>query len=361
MEQTFMHARNITPSSNKIITNLQGSVESLFKEIQILRLSDTDIHDADSLEAVEIALQKRATKIADVISAIKIQEALNSNKLNEAEKDLLKSHPSKMKNMGRRAVTIRMLGGTLVTIEVTYYYQKSDTKSRSGKGFYPKLLLLGIHDKCTPALSSRVSLFATAACSFEEAKRLMETLYGFELDIKTIRMICRRFAFRARTCFRDGEVPIKEEFKGKRVVVSADGGRVRTRVNKRGKKTKKNRNRYKTDWREPKLILVYVVNENGEKDRKIPPVMDASLDGPDATFAMLLYYLKKLGVGEADQLLFVSDGAVWIWDRIANLISNLGIKLKQCLLVLDFYHAVEHLTSFATQKKLGASGCKKMG
>jgi hypothetical protein len=179
------------------------------------------------------------------------------------------------------------------------------------------------------------------------------------MDIKTIRMICKRFAMRARVSFKAGEVPLEDEFKGKRVVVSADGGRVRTRVNKRGKKTKKNRGRYKTDWREPKLILVYVVNDEGEKDRKIPPIMDASLDGPDATFAMLIYYLKKLGVGAADQLLFVSDGAVWIWDRINDLISKVGIDSKQCVLVLDFYHAVEHLTSFATQKKLGAADAKK--
>ncbi|EKD73583.1 MAG: hypothetical protein ACD_45C00255G0001 [uncultured bacterium] len=68
----------------------------------------------------------------------------------------------------------------------------------------------------------------------------------------------------------------------------------KTRANKRGKKTKKNRSRYKTDWREPKLILVYVVDKNGEKDRKIQPIMDASLDGSDATFAMLLY-LNNLG------------------------------------------------------------------
>lgn len=354
-----MNARTETPSSNKIISNLNGSVESILKELQLLQLSTIDIRDADSFEKLEIELHAKTTKLADTLSAMKLQEALDSIELNDAEKELLKSHPGKMKNMGRRSVTIRMLGGTLVTIEVTYYHQKSDTKSRSRKGFYPKLLLLGIYDKCTPALSSRVSLFATAACSFEEAKRLMETLYGFKIDIKTICMICKRFAFRARTCFTDGDVPIKEEFKGKRVVVSADGGRVRTRVNKRGKKTKKNRSRYKTDWREPKLILVYIVNEHGEKDRKIPPVMDASLDGPDATFAMLLYYLKKLGVVQADQLLFVSDGAVWIWDRIADLILKLGIKLKQCILVLDFYHAIEHLTSIATQKKWAQADAKK--
>jgi hypothetical protein len=354
-----MHARNITSSSSEIISNLSASVESLIKEFQYLSLSTAEIRDADSIEKFEIDVHAKATKLADLISAMKLQETLNSNELDEAEKNLLKSYPRKMKNMGGRTVNIRMLGGTLVSIKVTYYHQKSDDKSRSKKGFYPKLMLLGIHDRCTPALCSRASLFATAACSFEEARRLMETLYGFKLDIKTIRLICNRFAFRARTCFTDGEVPIKEEFKGKRVVVSADGGRVRTRKNKRGKKTKKNRSRYKTDWREPKLILVYVVNENGEKDRKIPPVMDASLDGPDAIFAMLLYYLKKLGVACADQLLFVSDGAVWIWDRIASLISTLGIESKQCILVLDFYHAVEHLTSIATQKKWAQADAKK--
>jgi hypothetical protein len=108
----------------------------------------------------------------------------------------------------------------------------------------------------------------------------MGTLYGFHLDVKTIRMICKRFAIRARVSFQDEEIPIEEEFKGKRVVISADGGRVRTRVNKRGKKTKKNRSRYKTDWREPKLILIYVVTENAEKDRKIFPIMGFYTNAP---------------------------------------------------------------------------------
>lgn len=47
----------------------------------------------------------------------------------------------------------------------------------------------------------------------------MQTLYGFRLDIKTIRMICKRFAMRARTSFKAGEVPLEEEFKGKRVII----------------------------------------------------------------------------------------------------------------------------------------------
>lgn len=354
-----MHARSITRSSSEIISNLLSSVECLINEFQHINLSSMNISDAESLERLETDLHAKAAKLADLTCAMKLQEALNSDALNQAEQELVKLYPKKMKNMGKRTVTIHMLGGTLVTIEATYYHQKSDSRQRSRKGFYPKLILLGIHDGCTPTLCSRASLFATAACSLKEAQQLMGTLYGFRLDVKTIRIICKRFAMRARVSFQAETTLIEEEFRGKRVVVSADGGRVRTRVNKRGRKTKKNRSRYKTDWREPKLILVYVINENGEKDRKISPMMDASLNGPDATFAMLLYYLKKLGVAAADQLLFISDGAIWIWDRIANLIEQLGIELEQCLFALDFYHAVEHLTSFASQLKWKQSDVKK--
>ncbi len=356
-----MYARNIiTPSSGKIITNLEVTVESLISEIKQINVGPIDIRDGDALETLEIKVQAKMATLADTISAIKLQEALNNDALNESEKKLIKSLPKKYKFMGSRAVKIRMLGGTLITVMVPYYHQKSDIKKMRGrKGLYPKLLLLGIHDRCTSAICSRISLFATAACSLEESKRLMETLYGFKLDTKTIRMIFKRFALRARACFDSGEVPLTEEYKGKRVVISTDGGRVRTRKNKRGNKTKKGRTRYKTDWREPKLILIYVINEDGEKDRKIPPMMDASLDGPDAAFGMLLYYLKKLGVAAADKLLFVSDGAKWIWERVDNLILSLGVKATQCLLVLDFYHAVEHLTSIASRKKWKTKKAKK--
>ncbi len=349
-----------TFSSNPIIADLKTEVERLITELQLLNSSFVDVRDADEFEALEKENHANAIRLADLLSAIKLQEALNSDDLIKAEKDLVKSLPKKYRNLGYRAVRVRMLGGTQVIVMVPYYHQKSNLKKmQSKRGFHPRLLLLGIHDRCTPAFSSRVSLFATAACSLEESGRLMETLYGFKLDIKTIRLIFKRFAMRARVCYESGKVLLDKEFKGKHVVISTDGGRVRTRRNKKGHKTKKNRNRYHTDWREPKLILIYVVNEKGEKDRKISPFMDASLDGPDAIFSMLLYYLKKLGAGLADQLIFFSDGAVWIWERVNKLIADLGCELKQCWLVLDFYHAVEHLTSIATQKKWTKADAKK--
>jgi hypothetical protein len=54
---------------------------------------------------------------------------------------------------------------------------------------------------------------------------------------------------------------------GKRVVISLDGGRLRIRSTKRGKKTKKGRSRYHTYWWEPKLLVIYVVNGKGRISR----------------------------------------------------------------------------------------------
>ena len=49
----------------------------------------------------------------------------------------------------------------------------------------------------------------------------------------------------------------------------------------------------------------------------------------------------------ADKVLFVADGAHWIWDRAIKLLKSLGLKTHQILQLLDFYHAVEHLHDLA--------------
>jgi len=334
-------------------SKLEKLFDTLIAELYKIKSSNEIICAADGFEKLEVEISKITSKLGDYTSAIIVQKSLESPELKESGKALLKASQVKMKDMGARVISIKMLGGTKVEIIANYYHKKSDLKNKKRKkqGIYPGLSLLGINDKCSPALSSRISIFATAASSFEEAKKLMETLYGFSVDVKTIQLICKRFAMRARLSFSKGSLPLDGEYQGKRVIISTDGGRIRVRKNKKGKKTKKNRRRYYTYWREPKLILVYVVDENGRKDREISPVMDASLDGPDAVFVMLLFYLEKLGVNKADKLLFVSDGANWIWERAKDLISNLGFDEKQCWYVLDFYHAVEHLGIIATYKR----------
>jgi len=140
---------------------------------------------------------------------------------------------------------------------------------------------------------------------------------------------------------------------GRRVVVSVDGGRVRIREKKRGPKTKNGRSRYHGAWREPKLLIIHTVNAQGKTDKTFAPFIDASMKGPDAVFSLLRFYLEKINVSEADKVLFVADGARWIWNRVEKLFASLGLSPDQCHELLDFYHAAEHLNKVAgLQKKL---------
>ena len=81
------------------------------------------------------------------------------------------------------------------------------------------------------------------------------------------------------------------------------------------------------------------------------PVMDANIRGPDALFKLLYSYLGQLGITEADHVLFVADGARWIWNRISALVHGLGLKPEQVYEMIDFYHAVEHLGKVAGLRK----------
>src|SRR5574342_692716 len=58
-------------------------------------------------------------------------------------------------------------------------------------------------------------------------------------------------------------------------------------------------------------------------------------------------YLRELAIATADKILFVADGARWIWNRVGALLRRLGIKPEQVDELVDFYHAVEHLGKIA--------------
>ena len=186
---------------------------------------------------------------------------------------------------------------------------------------------------------------SAALSSFEEVEQVLADR-GFEIDDKTIRAIAMSFAQRVKMAqSAEEEGSFVETLEGRRVVISTDGGRVRIRKYKRGPKTKKGRRRFKAEWREPKLLIIYTVDETGKRERTFMPIIDGTLKGPDAVFALLKYYLSKLGLELADKILFVADGARWIWLRVQPLMSDLGIQ--QWYELVDFYHVVEHLGKIA--------------
>jgi hypothetical protein len=96
---------------------------------------------------------------------------------------------------------------------------------------------------------------------------------------------------------------------------------------------------------------VYVVDAAGKREQSFAPFIDGTLKGPDALFALLRVYLQRLEIRHADQVLFVADGAPWIWKRVPLLVQALGLDPEQVHELLDFYHAAEHLGQVAALRK----------
>jgi hypothetical protein len=246
-------------------------------------------------------------------------------------------------NDGKVKLRVRTAQGDTVPVWVTYYRRMG--QRRAGKryaGVYAGLVVLGIYDRCTPALAAEVSLLAAMLGSLREAQEVLANR-GVALDSKTIRLIAYRYAARARLVQQVERTTFADTVARRRVVISSDGGRLRLRETKRGPKPTKGGRRYTGAWREPKVLLVYVVNEEGKRDARFVPVMDATLKGPDAVFALLRIYLQRLEITQADHVLFIADGAPWIWKRVPLLVQALGLVAEQVDELLDFYHAVQHL------------------
>src|SRR5260370_25221402 len=136
---------------------------------------------------------------------------------------------------------------------------------RAGKrnaGVYAGLVLLGIYDRCTPALAAEVSLFAAMLGSLDEAQAVLADR-GVALDTKTVRLIAYRYAARARLEQQIEHTAVEDSVAGRRVVMSSDGRRIRLPETKRGPKTKKGRRRDTGAWREPKVLIIYAVDAEG--------------------------------------------------------------------------------------------------
>ena len=327
------------------------AIQEVLDELHELQQTPRLVTNPDALETLEREIRQCTDHLGSLLVGYHLQQALDSAALQAEQAQLVSQWPKPLKNDGKVQVRVRTAQGLAVPVWVTYYRRKG--QRRAGKryaGVYAGLVLLGIYDRCTPALASEVSLCAAMLGSLDEAQAVLADR-GVELDTKTVRTIAYRYAARARLEQQIERTVFEDTVAGRRVVISSDGGRLRLRETKRGPKTKKGRRRYTGAWREPKVLIVYVVDAEGKREASFAPVIDATLKGPDAMFALLRTYLQRLNITQADQVLFIADGAPWIWKRVPLLVHALGLAAEQVHELLDFYHAVQHLGQVAALRK----------
>jgi hypothetical protein len=218
---------------------------------------------------------------------------------------------------------------------------------------YPELAVLGIHQGKTAAVVDVVARQAALLPSFEHAQRELKSR-GLNLPLKGVHRIATHLGAQVLTRrkrdlldYRAGRMPVGRELAGKRVACCIDAGKSRlrrvTRKQKGKGKDKKQRRRYKADWRDVKLLILYEIDEKGEKVRTSRPWIDGTFAGPDEAMELLALHLHRLGAAQAEVVVFLADGAPWIWERLGWVAQRVGLRSEQWQFVLDFWHAAQHI------------------
>lgn len=138
-------------------------------------------------------------------------------------------------------------------------------------GLYPELAALGIRHGDSPAVQALVARTVALCPSIATARKELGR-QGLKLDKKTVRRIAEQLgveflAWRRREilAWRLGQTPAGDELAGCRVAVQIDGGRIRTRENKKSSQRKKgHRRKFKTAWREPKVLVIFAFDQEGK-------------------------------------------------------------------------------------------------
>ena len=224
-------------------------------------------------------------------------------------------------------------------------------RGTEGAGLYPELAAYRISEGNSPNVQAEVGRLV-GLLPIEQARAELARK-GLEEDEKAVRRISAELgaqilATRTRDLmrFRTGELPAGSEYAGKSVAVGMDGGRVRVRtiVKKIRVSGKRKRKKFKVEWREPKVVILFEVDKKGRMVRGSRPVIDGTLRGPDALIELVAFHLHRMGAARAKVVTFVADGAPWIWKRLDWIVAR--VKLDPCRVVevLDWCHAVHHLS-----------------
>lgn len=261
---------------------------------------------------------------------------------------------------GYRPTSIRLLSGQSLSIASPYFIKASKksrrktNKRKTKTGVHLGLAYLGFIGRCSGALTSAAVQAALLSPSFEIAQRTLIS-FGIALNIKTIKRLCSSLGDQAMENRCRMSLSDTDGVENRTLFVCIDGGRIRERTPKRGRRPKEQKRQgYHTDWREPIQIVIQWLDTEGNKCKQTVPLYDATMGDINAAFELLEGYLLQMNASKADMVIFCADGARSYWKRFSALARKL--KLNGYLEIIDYTHAKQNLKLIADQlpKKLGA-------
>jgi hypothetical protein len=119
-----------TPNEAGQAEEIQKQINQALKELDQIRNQRQSITTPADLQAVEQAIIKATDKIASLMTGLKIQQAVDSDDLNEKADQLVQSMPGKLKNQGKRLVSIQTSRGEPVKVAAPYFSRKKKKKKK---------------------------------------------------------------------------------------------------------------------------------------------------------------------------------------------------------------------------------------
>ncbi len=332
--------------------------QSQFSSLEAL-LAEPFPRTPEDMWQLERRLSTAAAQVADQMVLVQLTRAHAAEAfVTQAIAQARAQSPVPLIHKGVRITSVLLLGGTRIVLETPYLREdrrgrrgrRRRTRGPRGAGCYPVLEALGIADRVSPATRSEIALHVVQAASYREAAAMLARR-GLACDVSSLVRISTATA-EASTRLREAalaaalRVPVPSDgpLAGKRVRVSLDGGRVRLRRTHRGRKTAKGRHGFSTPWREPRLLVIDILDVQGRPDRLRLPLYDGLIGDAEAVWALLIGYLRLLGAAYAEVVEFIADGADWIWHRVERLRTLAEIPAAKLVEVLDFYHASQYLS-----------------
>jgi hypothetical protein len=329
--------------------------------------------DPSGLTELEHAVRDAFSRGADLVVGGLIAEVMKQPGFDEACEQTRQDHRVPLARGRKRTLRVRLLGGLVVWVSSLYceprrgWFRKTQ---ENVPGLHIELAQFGFGKGCSPGLESRVSRQAALNPSLQFAQEELAR-EGVEMDVKTIARItyqCGQGMLSLRTCelmrWRVGELPAGNELEGKRVCVQIDGGRTRIRDELRprvpqteptdeeglpienvpGRSKKRPRQTFDAQWREPKLMTIFIHDEHGRMEKQSRAVVDGTFLGPDAMAELIAMHLHRMGAARAASITFAADGATWIWDRIPTIVRLAKLEKVPIHEVLDCCHAAHHIS-----------------
>ena len=137
------------------ISENTAALQAVYAQLHAWEQHVREVGMPEELEALEREIRGQTARLSALLVQRQLQAHLDSEEQEACERALLNTLPGKMKSEGLEAVRVLTREGVEIILWVRYYRRACDRRNgKRHKGVYAGLVLLGMHDRTTPALAA---------------------------------------------------------------------------------------------------------------------------------------------------------------------------------------------------------------